>query len=141
MNTRISTPIIILAVASLLLAGSAFAQKSGGKGMRDGRGGPPSTEERLARIAERLDLSDEQSRQMLALMQDHEQERKVLMDAHMEEIAPDICKMREDHESDVLAILDDVQAEQFLESKEKFGNRAKGRRGGNGGIDCSAIDY
>ena len=147
MNTRISTPITILAISCLLAAGSTFAQAENGegKGKRGGRGGPPSVEERLARINERLGLSDEQSVQMLKAMQAHEQERKALMDANMEEMAPVICAMQDGHEAAILEILDDNQEVEFIEMKDKFKNRAKGRRGGRGDgpgrIDCSTINY
>lgn len=145
MNTRITIPVTILAISCLLAAGSTFAQSEDGKGKRNGRGGPPSVEERLARISERLDLSDEQAVEMLQLMQIQNRERKAFRDANMEEMAPEICAMQDDHEAAILEILDDEQEVEFIEMKDKFKNRAKGRRGGRGDgpgrIDCSTVDY
>ena len=146
MNTRFSTLVAIIAAVSLASAGTAFAQgqKQGGPGgKRDWRGGPPSVEDKLAFISERLDLTDAQAVEMLELMQIQEQERQELVDAHMAAMAPEFCAMKSAHEMAVLDILDDTQEAEFEAMKEKGKARMGSRRGNRGmdGIDCSTIDY
>jgi len=133
------TPLVtILAIGSLLMAGGAIAQNQ--KGERDWLNGPPSVEEKLARISEALDLSDEQSLEMLAVLQQQENDRQAMHDQTMELMGEEICAQRAQTETSILAILDDDQAELFLQMKEErkahAGERKRSRKGREP-LDCS----
>lgn len=133
------TPLVsTLAITSLLMTGGAIAQNQ--KGERDWHKGPPSVEEKLARISEALDLSDEQSLEMLAVLQQQENHRQAMHDRTMELMGEEICAQRAQSETSILAILDDDQAELFLKMKEerkaRAGDRKRSRKGQEP-LDCS----
>ena len=138
MNTRLSKTITILAIVSLLSAGSAFAQKQN-NGDRDWQKGPPTVEEKLARISAALGLDDAQSVAMLVVLQEQEQTRIRLHEETMALMGPEICADRAATESAILEILTAEQAELFLQMKEERKGKANDRRSGNrgGGLDCS----
>jgi len=138
MNTRLIRMISILAVVSLLAAGSAFAEKQ--YGGRDWQKGPPSVEERLARISAALDLSGEQSLEMLAILQEQEENKAALHEQMMEIMGPEICAQRAQTEEAILGILTAEQTELYLQIREdRQGKSRKKGRGGNGNaeLDCS----
>ena len=141
MNPRISKTAAFVATLCLLSAGTAFAQnqKGGPKHDRDWQKGPPSVEEKLARISTALELSDEQSVQMLELLQAQEQQRAAMHEQTMALMGEEICAQRAAHEQAVLDILTAEQTEQFLEIKAARDERRQGRenRRGGGGLDCS----
>jgi Spy/CpxP family protein refolding chaperone len=116
MNTRLSKTISVLAVASLLTAGSVVAQNH--KDDNDWQKRPPSTEEKLARISTALGLSDEQSVQMLVVLQQQTENRAALHEQKMELLGPEICAQRAETEDAILAILTAEQTELFLQIKE-----------------------
>jgi len=138
-------PIVsILAVASLFVAGSAFAQQQHQQpGGRDWQKGPPSVEEKLARISDALDLSAEQSAEMLAVLQEQESNRQALHERTMEIMGAEICAQKAQAEQAILAILDADQAELFLQMQEDRQIRANSRtRSGkrHDGLDCSGYE-
>ena len=136
MNTRLARTASILAVVSLLAAGSAFAEKQ--HGGRDWQKGPPSVEERLARISAALDLSYEQSQDMLAILQEQEENRAALHEQMMELMGPEICAQKAQTEEDILGILTAEQTELYLQIREdRQGQSRKKGRGGNAELDCS----
>ena len=136
MKTRLAKTVSILAVVSLLAAGSAFAEKQ--YGGRDWQKGPPSVEERLARISAALDLSDEQSLEMLAILQEQEEQKAALHEQMMELMGPEICAQQAETEAAILGILTDDQAELWLQHREDHQNKPRRKnRGGNTGLDCS----
>ncbi len=136
MNTRLTKTASILAVVSLLAAGSAFAEKQ--HGGRDWQKGPPSVEERLARISAALDLSDEQSLEMLAILQEQEENKAALHEQMMEMMGPEICAQKAQTEEDILGILTAEQTELYLQIREdRQGQSRKKGRGGNAELDCS----
>lgn len=140
MKTRLSTAIAALAMISLLSAGSVFALDQ--QRDRDWHKGPPSVEQKLARISETLNLSDEQSMQMLAILQEQEQHKAALQEQTLALLGPEICAQRAEFEEEVLSILDDEQAALFQESQEKRRERASQRdrkRGRKGDLDCADI--
>lgn len=144
MNTRLNKPLIILTLAGLLASASAFAQKGNGPGGNDGdwmRGHKPTVEERLARISDALDLTPEQSVQMLQVLQEHEQQRLALHEETMALMGDRICAQREAHEQAVLDILTAEQAELFLQHQAQRSARAQERAQASGrpfnGPDCS----
>ena len=138
MKTFLKPIVSILAVASLIAAGSTFAQQQH-KGDRDWHKGPPSVEEKLARISDALDLTDQQSTEMLAVLQEQESNREALHQRTMEIMGAEICAQKAQAEEAILAILDAEQAELFLQMKEDRQVRANGptrSRKGHDGPDC-----
>ena len=125
---------------SISAAGTAVAQS--GEDSRDWRQGPPSVEEVLARMSTALDLSDQQSVDLLVVLQEHAAQRAALHEQSMALIGPEICAQRAAAEEDILAILTPEQTDQFLEMKEmrqaKAGERNRGR--GPKGPDCSQYE-
>ena len=83
--------------------------------------------------AEALDLSDEQSAQLLALLQSAETERQAIHEEVMEQYRPQLCALRNDTDAGILALLTAEQAESYEEMKE---NRRERRGFGPGGLDC-----
>jgi len=138
MNSRLSKTISILAIISLLTAGSALAQKK--QGERDWQKGPPSVEEKLARISEALNLNDEQSLEMLTVLQQQAENRAALHEQTMALMGPEICAQKAAAEESILAILDEEQTELFLQIRVERELKARqreraGKRRSN--LDCS----
>ena len=129
MNTRLSKMISILAIVSLLSAGSALAQSR--KNDNDWQKGPPSVEERLARISAALNLDSQQSMEMHALMQEQAENRAAIHEQAMAMLGPEICAQRAEHEAAILTILDPDQTELFMQIKQE--RQAKARQKGRGG--------
>ena len=141
MKIRLFTITSILVMASLLLSGNALAQKH--QGNKDFFGGPPSTAEKLARISENLNLSDQQEIAMLAVLHDKEIKREQLREQTHALMGPEICGLMIETESDILAILDADQAEQFMQMKEERRNRDNDKnrnRGRMGPPDCTGYE-
>ena len=118
MNTRLSKMVSIFAIVSLLTAGSVLAQNQKGD-REDWQNGPPTAEEKLAQISAALNLSGDQSQEMLRLLQDQEEKRAVLHEQTMMLLGPEICAQRAENEEAMLAILDAEQTELFLQIKEQ----------------------
>ena len=76
MNTFLKNAVLVLTASGLLAAGSALADKQ--QGGRDWKQSRPSVEDVLARMSESLDLSDEQSVELLVILQQHAAEKKAL---------------------------------------------------------------
>jgi len=93
-------------------------------------------------MAEALELSDEQSAQLLPILQDAESEKRALHEQALEQINPDICNLMEDTNSRILDVLTPEQAMQFEEMKQGLKDRHQQRRGGRGlaDLDCEAAD-
>ena len=138
MKTFLRPLVLILVITSLLAAGGAFAQNQ--KGDRDWHKGPPSVEEKLARISDALSLSDEQSLEMLAVLQEQDRNRQALHEQTMEIMGGDICAQKAQTEEAMLSILDADQTELFLQMKEERQTRARNQtrsRKGDHSPDCS----
>jgi len=141
MNTVLKKTVLISAILCLLASGSVMAQKQ--RGENDWHGGPPSVEQKLARISEALGLSDEQSVQMLMVLQEQEENRAALHEQSMTMFGAEICDQRRATEEAILAVLTPEQTELFLEMAEQRRQKAKNRdRGGRnrGGLDCSEAE-
>ena len=140
MKSRLLSSITILAVSGLLLSSHALAHKNHGN--RDVFTGPPSAEEKLARISEALDLSNEQAVQMLVVFQDKESKSRALHEETLLLMGPEICALRSETEEDILSILTPEQAELFLQQKvdrqSAAGEKRKGKSKGH--IDCSQFE-
>jgi hypothetical protein len=139
MRIRLSKTISIFAIVGLMAAGTALAQNQ--QGVRDWHKDPPSVEEKLARISAALDLSDEQSVEMLVILQQQEEARVALHEQTMALIGPEICAHKFESEEAILAILTAAQTETFLqirgERQLKAEKHDRGRRGRGGDLDCS----
>lgn len=139
MKTLIKTTVSALAVAGLLTASSAFAGPQ--MGDRDWQKGPPRVEERLARISWALGLSDEQSAEMLLILQDQERSRSALHEQTMAIMGAEICAQRLQTEEAMLSILDGEQKELFLQMKEERLAQRENRkhtRPGRDAPDCAS---
>ena len=138
MNTDFAKTITILALVSLLTTGSAQAQRHNGE--RDWQKGPPSAEAKLARIKAALDLSDEQSVEMLLVLQQQAAYRADLHEQAMELMKPEICAQKAASEEAILAILTAEQAERYTQMKdERKANKGRKDHGGNSRMepDCT----
>lgn len=141
MKTFLKTTASVMVLASFLAVGNANAQPP--KADRDWHKGPPSVEEKLARISNALDLSDEQSAEMLAILQGQEGDRKALHEHTMAIMGAEICAQRAQAEEEILSILDADQAELFRQMKAdrkvRGGDRNRSRRSG-GDLDCAEFE-
>jgi Spy/CpxP family protein refolding chaperone len=120
----------IIATAALLTGGAALA----GPPDHDGAWhmGPPSAEDRLAIMNRELDLTAEQSRQMLELLQAAEAEQEAVRARIMDEMGPEMCAIRQNTEEQIIAILSPAQADLFDQLKlnrQSRNNRQGGRFG------------
>jgi Spy/CpxP family protein refolding chaperone len=148
MTIRPLTIPFVLAVAGLLATGPTLAgqrpvtqdpQRPDPQAWRMPPAGP---EQQLARLSEQLQLSDEQSRKLLEVLQAARDERAILHARIMEEMQPEICTQMRNTEADILAILTPEQAEQFQLLKEQRQAR-QGERWGHDGFsppECPADD-
>jgi hypothetical protein len=140
MNKHLSKMVSILAVVSLLSAGSTLAQNQRGD-TEVWQKGPPTAEEKLAQISAALNLSGNQSQEMLRLLQEQGEQGAALHEQTMMLMGPEICAQRAENEEAILAILDAEQTELFLQTKEQrkqANTKRKGRRGnGMGELDCA----
>jgi len=138
MNTRLSKMVSILAIASLLTAGSVLAQNR--QSDNDWQKGPPTAEEKLARISAALNLNGDQSQEMLRLLQEEGEQRAALHEQTMMLMGPEICAQRAEHEEAMLAILDQDQTELFMQMKKQRQASATRSQGRNtkrmGGLNC-----
>jgi Spy/CpxP family protein refolding chaperone len=125
-------------VSGLLLTAGAFAWNPDAPGDPRERHGPPTAEHQLARLSEQLQLSDEQSAQMLQVLQAAEAERRQLHEQIMEQMGPELCATQRNTEENILAILTPEQMELFAQLNEERRTRQQNRRGG--GLDCPAYD-
>ena len=116
MNTRLAKTITILAIVSLLSTGSALAQMH--KGHRDWAKGPPTAEEKLARISDALDLDSQQSADMLVVLQQQEESMAAVHERIKQQMGPEICAQRAASEKAILEILTDTQTERYLQMRE-----------------------
>jgi hypothetical protein len=140
MKTYLKNFAVSLIALGIMASGTAVAQNEDGG--RDWRQGPPSVEDVLARLSEALDLSDQQSVDLLVVLQGHAAERADLHEQSMALIGPEICAQKASAEEDILAILTPDQVEQFLALKELRKAKATGRKRGKGprGPDCSQYE-
>ena len=142
MRNHLSKTLSIIAIVSLMAAGTALAQNQQGAGawQKD----PPRVEEKLAHISAALDLSDEQSLEMLVILQQQEEARAALHEQTMTLIGPEICAHKLETGEAILAILTAEQTETFLQIREERQLKAekhdRGRRGRGGDLDCSGYE-
>lgn len=168
MNTRFSKIILVLAVVSLLGAGSVLAgngpasgdcdgtgdgtcTSAGNGGNGGGKGGPNAERggsplQKAARMDEMLGLDDEQEAAVLAFFQNQEATRQALHEEIWATYGPLICEQREANEGSFQEFLAGIlEADQLAIHAEMLANREAKRlnrqnRRGNGGMDCSQFD-
>lgn len=130
-------PILFTALflAGLLSAGTALAERPD----RNWQHGPPDAVGQLAHLDRALDLSDEQSKELLEILQASQAEREALHAQIMESLGPEICALRESTEAEILAILTPEQAELFQEMRQERNDRRHARHGPPA-LDCTGQD-
>jgi Spy/CpxP family protein refolding chaperone len=117
---------------ALLLAASSAQAEPRDKQYRD-RG--PDMETRIERLTEELDLSEEQSEQLLAVMQASAAERKALRDKYEAQIKPELCALHLATVEQVRGILSAEQADELESKLERWasdgapGGRHHGKKG------------
>ena len=102
--------------------------------------GRPDAEMRVAHMSSALELSDQQSTQLLELFQDVDEERRAMHEQTMELMKPQICELQLSTWTAVNEILDDdqqVQLEELKASRES--DKGHHRSRGMHDLDCSAF--
>ncbi len=151
MKTRFSKTLLVLAVSSLLGAGTALAGQGpgdcdqngdgtcsgegnggGNGGGQRNRGGPA---EHLAAMANRLGLTLEQQVRLLGVLDGHAQDRKQLRQQIFDDYGGEMCAMRATHRAEILAELTEEQ--RALHEQNRQRRAGHGSRGGFGGdFEC-----
>lgn len=125
-----ATPAVLFCIALLtspaLLAGKY--QGGPGWGNDDWDRGPPTAEEKVARLDRALDLDDDQADALLDLLRGADAERTALHERFLSDYRPELCGLRDRVEADIAAILRPEQAEQLEQLRQQ---RLDGA-GGNG---------
>lgn len=131
---------LITLMATAALSTAAWAAPGQGNGADfDGRKGPPTAEEKLARLSEALDLSADQAVAMLEVLLVAEERQAQTREELRTLIEPQVCADRLATEADVLSILSAEQALLYQEMKAERESRANKRRDRHGpSLDCSA---
>lgn len=145
MNRRFSNIILVLATTSLLAAGTALAKGPGNGGDGGFGQGKAQAEDhwkhdpahRMARISERLGLSEQQELALLELFHQHEQDRIGLQEQIQQQFGAEICAQRAAHEQDFLALLTPEQLALHEELQARRQERA-GERRRHGSLECPA---
>ena len=127
--------LMMIAVSALLMMGlSAFAQEAqqgpppGEGGQR--RGGMMGTpEQRAARLAERLNLTDDQKAKVQKIYEDSQKDMQNMQGASREDR---MAKMQEVN-GKVREVLNDEQKKKFDEMQQQMRQRGPGGQGGEGG--------
>jgi len=133
---------LVFVTATLLVAGSAAAQQEwGGKEDHGRHHGPHDAESRVAHMTQELDLTDEQSAELLQVMQVADAEREALHQAIMKQMEPEICGLQVSTEQEIRNILtEDQLAAMEASRRERAGKRDRRFGRGFGDLDCSAYE-
>lgn len=143
MKNHLFTSPAILSLGALMFAASAMAEPPRGNGPGgEWHHGPPGAEQQLSRLDQALDLSDEQSAELLAVLQAAEAGRQALHERVMAELRPEICTLMQDTDADILAVLTPEQAATWQQMKEERRQRQNGGQDGGrghrfGDLDCA----
>ena len=140
MKIRTAKLPLSLAAAALLVCAAAYA----GPPDHDGswRMGPPNAEQRLARMSQELDLTPDQSRRMLQLLQDAEADHEAVRARFFEEAGPELCAIRQNTEAEIMDLLTPEQAEQYQLLRDEYAQRRNQKQHKRVGAfpDCPALD-
>lgn len=140
MKTRTAFFPAIVATAALLATGAVMADpygqnENGPGGFR--HGGPPSAERQLAWLHEQLDLTEDQSVELLPLLQSRQAAQEELRARVLEEMRPEMCAQKQATDADILEVLTPEQAERYLQLQEQRRSTTGDRRGrGPGPLNC-----
>jgi Spy/CpxP family protein refolding chaperone len=133
MNRKQLSLAAMLILAALLTTGTALAQAQRADPSRSPdrpwHHEPRGAEQQLAHLDHALDLTDEQSLQLLEVLQLAETEREALHARAMESFQPEICALRQNTEADIFAILTPEQAENFQQLQQERAARRESRHG------------
>ncbi len=133
-------PIATLLTITLAVTLFAASQLQAGSD-RDRRHGPPDAEMRVAHMSRALELSDEQSAQLLDLFQAVDEERRAMHEQTMELMKPQICELKLATQTELEGILDEVQLAEMEEMKAMRESDNDHRRWrGMHDLDCSSSD-
>ena len=140
MKKHLFTYPAILSLTALVCAASAMAEPPHGQGPGgEWHHGPPGPEQQLSRLDQALDLSDEQSAELLAVLQAADAEREALHERVMAEFRPELCALMQDTDADILAVLTPEQAATWQQIKDERRQHKEGGRGHRfGDLDCAA---
>ena len=142
MKTRTAFFPAIVAMAALLAAGAVMADpygqnENGPGGFR--HGGPPSAERQLAWLHEQLDLTEDQSVELLPLLQARQAAQEELRARILQEMQPEMCAQKQATDADILQVLTPEQAERFLQLQERRRGTTGDRRG-PGPLNCEGYE-
>lgn len=126
-----------LTLAALFTAGAALAQAQ--RIDRQWHHGPPGAVQQLVHLEQALDLTDDQSLQLLEVLQTAEVEREALHTRAMESFEPEVCALRERTQAEILAILTPEQAATLEQLKQERAGRRESRRGAPM-LECPDLD-
>jgi len=121
-----------IALALSLLAGPACAGDNESRGGPHDRGGP-NMEKRMQHLSEELDLSDEQSKELQAVMEVAALEREAVREKFEEQIKPELCAIHLSTMEQVREILTEEQAAELESRMERWasadghGGRSRGK--------------
>ncbi|HET6565537.1 MAG TPA: Spy/CpxP family protein refolding chaperone [Xanthomonadales bacterium] len=125
------SPFLSIPLALLLVTGSALAGPGDGPRSRHG----PDFDKRVERMAEELDLTDEQSAQLVEVFEASAIEREALREKMEEQFRPERCALHLTTVEQIREILTDEQEAEMEDRLERWANSAdshgkKGRKGG-----------
>jgi Spy/CpxP family protein refolding chaperone len=132
---------------TLLMASGVAAQNGQGNGGDRANGfdrgahhGPADAETRVAHMTRLLDLNDDQSAELLEIMQAVDRERMALHEQAFQELEPEICALQRNVEAEIRNILTDdqldlLEAKKSEREKDRFGKSWRGMQ-----LDCSAYE-
>ena len=132
----------ILLCAGLLTSPALQAGKyQGGPGWGndDWDRGPPTAEEKVARMDRALDLDDDQADALLDILRKADDERGAIHARFRDEYGPELCSLRDNVEADIAAILTPEQALQLeeLRQQRRYGDGTHGQQHRNRlRLDC-----
>jgi Spy/CpxP family protein refolding chaperone len=147
MNTLSIKTLFIITAATLMFAASAAAQNGQGNGGNQARGhdrgahhGPADAETRVAHMTRMLDLSDEQSAELLEVMQAVDRERMALHEQAYQDMEPEICALQLNVAAEIRTILSEdqmaiLEARRNEREKDRLGKSWRGMP-----LDCSAYE-
>lgn len=151
MNTRFSKSVAVLAIVSLLSAGSVFAANGNGdgNGQKGGKGGADTEwtggpAHKMARMSEMLGLDAAQEDAILNQLRIQDENRAALREQIQLEFGGEICSQRAANQADMDALLASILTpEQYALHLEMQANREANRANrqggrGNGGFECPA---
>lgn len=122
MKTVRASTIGILLCAGMLSSPALLAGKSQGGmgwGNDDWDRGPPTAEEKVARMDRALDLEDEQADALLDVLRRADADRAALHAQFQSEYQPELCSLRDSIDADIAAILTPEQAAQWDQLRQQ----------------------